>query len=116
MLERDGGGGVTSYTLTITATENNGGNPVNSNLVININDVNDESPSCASDTFTVIEPNGETGVHTVIDFMCTDADQGSTLTYTIQSGDSTTFAVTSGGILQIAVSNGSLSLVNYLLF
>ena len=73
-------------------------------LVVDITDIDDETPSCASDTFTITEPDGQTGVHDVVNLLCTDDDTISTITYSIISGDTTVFAITAGGILQIAVS------------
>jgi hypothetical protein len=89
-----------TFTLVIRALDN--GTPalsVNANAVINLSDIN-EAPTMSAQTFSINE-NAAAG-SAVGTMIATDPDNGQTITYSIQSGNTgTAFAIntTSGAIL-----------------
>ncbi|KAK3800494.1 hypothetical protein RRG08_043813, partial [Elysia crispata] len=89
---------VTSYELVIQAIERGGTNSATATQTINLNDVNDESPTCTSYSFTETVAEDETADFMVKALGCSDADAGTTLTYTITSGDTTLFKVEGGSL------------------
>ncbi|XP_041349529.1 cadherin-23-like [Gigantopelta aegis] len=84
----------TTYTLTVTATDS-GGLTDTVNIVVNVQDVNEASPTCPTYyvSATVVEPATVGDVVTTL--ACTDADTADTLTFTITTGDTSVFSMSS---------------------
>ncbi|XP_035676136.1 protocadherin Fat 4-like [Branchiostoma floridae] len=90
VLERDGAGGVSAYTLVLTARDA-ADNTGTATLSVTVNDVNDNSATCDPDVYySSVEENTAAGASVAL-LSCTDPDEGanSDLTYSIISGDDT---------------------------
>ena len=78
-----------SYTLQVIASDNspNINNSAQVNVYVMVNDVNDNSPQCEQDIVTIKLSEYITVWSTIVQLNCSDADQPSTLHYTIVSGN-----------------------------
>ncbi|XP_012943596.1 protocadherin Fat 4 [Aplysia californica] len=89
-----------TYDLVIQAIERGGTNSATVTQVVNISDKNDEFPVCSPNTLAETVGEDEVATYEIKDFGCTDADAGTTLTYTITSGDTSLFEM-SGSKLRL---------------
>ncbi|GFR96080.1 cadherin EGF LAG seven-pass G-type receptor 2 [Elysia marginata] len=87
-----------SYDLVIQAKERGGTNSASATQTINLNDVNDEWPACTSYSFTETVAEDEVADFVVRALGCSDDDAGTTLTYTIASGNTVLFKVEGGSL------------------
>ena len=83
----------TNRPIIQQAIERGGTNSASATQTINLNDVNDEEPSCPSYAFTETVNEDENVDYVVKALGCSDGDAGTTLTYTITSGDTSLFKV-----------------------
>ena len=84
-----------SYTATISATD--GTNSITQNITVNVNNLNDNSPSFTSNSTFSADEN-QTAIGTVI---ATDTD-GDSLTYSISGTDTSSININPSGVLTFA--------------
>ena len=86
---------ITSYNATVTVTD--GVFSTSKEIVVNVNDVNDNSPSITSDTTFTVDEN-QIGVGTIT---ISDPDTVNSFTYTIDADyqDGSLFSIDSSGVI-----------------
>lgn len=98
---------TTFYNLTIKGIDN--GNPVltsSANFVITVNDVNDNTPSCPQSVYSMSVDENVTDGYEVLQFMCSDNDLTSIVSYYLISSVNEFTLNNTNGVL--AVQNQSL--------
>ncbi|MBC6411232.1 MAG: cadherin domain-containing protein, partial [Ekhidna sp.] len=86
---------TSSYTLTVTATDDDATNSLSATaaVTINVTDVNDNAPKITSDNAKKVAEN----TTTVLTVVATDADANTTLTYSLSGGsDRSSFSIDAG--------------------
>ncbi|OWF41551.1 Protocadherin Fat 4 [Mizuhopecten yessoensis] len=99
---------ATSYQLTVVATDG-GGLTGTGTVTLSVTDVNDNAPICTPSSHVLTVPeNTATSTAVISDLSCTDADAGTTLTYTMTQNPDNKFGVTVSGSTASLVVSASL--------
>ncbi|KAK2158072.1 hypothetical protein LSH36_178g06015 [Paralvinella palmiformis] len=83
------------------ALEQAGTNSATVSVTVSIDDVDDNEPICTTNVFSVNVNEDVTIPYSVVSLQCTDADETSTLSYALASGDSSVFTVTNGDVVMV---------------
>ncbi|XP_059167708.1 cadherin-23-like [Physella acuta] len=86
---------IQSYSLTIQAKERGGANSATVTVSVQLNDINDEKPTCSPNPFLITVMENKPAGFSVQTFACSDRDASTILTYSLTTGDSTLFKMNS---------------------
>ncbi|XP_019645842.1 PREDICTED: protocadherin Fat 4-like [Branchiostoma belcheri] len=95
----------TNYKLIVTATDG-GGLDDTSTVTVNVNNVNDNTPSCTPSLLTTDLAEDTTTPFTVLTLTCSDGDTGAdgTLVYTLSQSPSTKFSISNAGVIELTTA------------